>query len=74
MEQQSVPLPGLAPSHIYAIAHYDWRSGWSGTVTVTGLSSLRARAASYDGLSSPELLDVLCAELERLLAPPNPLG
>lgn len=69
MEQQSIPLPGLVPSHLFVVAHYDWRSGWTATVTATGLGDLRARSSAYDGLTSAELLDVACSELERHLAP-----
>lgn len=73
MGQQSIPLPGLAPSHLFVIAHYDWRSGWTLTVTATGTGDLRARSSHYDGLSTPELLDVACSELARRLEVPDSL-
>ena len=69
MGQKWIPLPGLVPSHLFVVAHYDWRSGWTATVTATGLGDLRARSSAYDGLSSDELLDVCCSELERHLRP-----
>ena len=68
-----LPLPGLSPSHVFVVAHYDWRSGWSCTVTATGTGDLRPRSSTYGGLSSAELVDVASAELERLLAPSRPL-
>lgn len=65
-------LFAVAPSHLYLVAHYDWRSGWSLSVSVAGSTSAGPSRAFYEGLSTSELLDVGCSEMARALAVDTP--
>lgn len=65
---EETPMFRTAPSHIYAAMHYDWRSGWSLTVTVPGQEPGSVRSVCYSALSASELVDVLGADLATILA------
>lgn len=68
------PMFRVAPSHVYVACHYDWRTGWSLRVTTPGLEAGTTHTVDYEGLSSPELVDVASAELERVLVPQRAPG
>lgn len=63
-----VPMFSTAPSHVYVACHYDWRTGWACTITTPGLEPGTTRSVAYSGLSSPELVDVVGADLATVLA------
>jgi len=66
------PLPiGIAASHIYVSAHYDWRTGWHLRASSHPVGHLQPPAHDYEALSGPELVDVVLAELELRLNLPN---
>lgn len=65
-------LFAIAPSHLYVVAHHDWRSGWSLSVSVAGTAIAGPQRAFYEGLSTSELLDVACSEMARVLSVDTP--
>lgn len=69
MEQQVIPGLAIAPSAICVSAAYDWRSGWSFRLSWRASGSDGFSHRDYDGLTGPELVDVLSSELERLALP-----
>jgi len=71
-DRGSPALFAVAPSHLYVVAHYDWRAGWSLSVSVAGTTSHGPSRAFYEGLSSSELLDVACSEMARVLSSDTP--
>jgi hypothetical protein len=60
-----VRLFRLAVEAIAVSAHFEPGSGWRLVVSARrqGESWDEARSATYDALSTPELFDVLCADL-----------
>lgn len=71
-EHEHGRLFAIAPSHLYVVAHYDWRSGWSLSVSVAGTALAGPQRSFYEGLSTSELLDVACSEMARALAVDTP--
>lgn len=67
MELERSRLFEVAPSHIYLSCHYDWRTGWGLKVTTPGQEPGTTSTREYDGLTHPELIDVVDSELERVL-------
>lgn len=66
MEQLRLPGVRIAPSALAVSAQYDWRSGWSFRLSWRASGDVCWSHRDYDGLSGPELVDVLSSELEQL--------
>lgn len=72
MDHEQRPMLAIAPSHVHVVANYDWRAGWRLSVSVPAVDSRPAIRHQYSALTTGELIDVVCSELERVLIPPTP--
>ena len=62
----------IAPTGVTVTCSYHWRSGWNTRISRLPGADGRWEHRDYEGLATDELLDVVAAELARVLGLGDP--
>lgn len=68
MTQETLTGMRVAPSAVTVTAQYHWRTGWSVRLSWRSAGPQGFQHRDYEGLTTPELVDVVGAELEQIVA------